>query len=132
MTSSRFPGVYENDSTYTGDVPSIRKVKYLHDFFDRKLDKQDKPNTVYYVNAEGKQEMLPIDKIVQKSVNEILKKDAPADGKQYVRQDHEWEEGISAIVEDYTKGDDGVYDGGGALLGVADLIIDGGTSKAIK
>ena len=100
---NRFPGIYYKEGNVSEtNVPSIRKVDYLYEFFDRKLDKKFEPNTVYVVDAEGNQKMMSIDELVNKSVTEILKLDAPADGKQYTRQDHEWKEKISAEIDDYT------------------------------
>lgn len=106
MTSSRqYPGIYPK-ANVGEEVPGFKKNQYLYDIYSKKLDKSDTPNSVYTVDADGNQRMMSIDELVNKSIIEILKGDAPADGKQYTRQDHEWKEKISAVIDDYSKNED--------------------------
>ena len=104
-SSKKFPGIYPMPSRRLETVPSPRTIPYLKELYDTKLDKQFEPNTVYVVDENGNQKNISIEELMGKGIQEWLKHDAPADGKQYTRQDHEWKEKISAIINDYSKTD---------------------------
>ena len=104
-SSKKFPGIYPMPSRRLETVPSPRTIPYLKELYDTKLDKQFEPNTVYVVDENGNQKNISIEELMGKGIQEWLKHDAHADGKQYTRQDHEWKEKISAIINDYSKTD---------------------------
>ena len=107
-SSKKFPGIYPMPSRRLETVPSPRTIPYLKELYDTKLDKQYEPNTVYVVDENGTQKNISIEELMGKGIEEWLKHDTPADGKQYTRQDHEWKEKISAIINKLICGDAGI------------------------
>lgn len=90
-----FPGIYSNETNVVYKKPGFKISDYFKQLYDQKLDKKDTPNTVYAVDDKGRQVMVDINDVinVEDKIIEILnQKDAPADDKQYARENKNWEE----------------------------------------
>ena len=86
--AKRFPGVYPPNWKPGMAIPGTRHLSYWDELLGNKLDKQYKPNTLYGVDANGKQIMVDLN---------TLLKDAPKNNKEYARKNGKWDQ-----VDTYT------------------------------
>lgn len=82
-TTNNFPGIYPNGDGIIQRKPGLKLSDYFKSLYEQKLDKQYTPNTVYAVDENGKQVMMEFSEFID---------DAPADNKQYARENKQWEE----------------------------------------
>lgn len=90
-----FPGIYPQGDDIRAKKPGLKTSEYFKMLYDMKVDKKYTPNTVYGVDENGKQVMIDINEVIniENKVLALLEaKDAPADNKQYARENHEWQE----------------------------------------
>lgn len=90
-----FPGTYSDDVLVTNKKANLKMSDYFKALYDQKLDKKTTPNTLYGVDDQGKQVMIDLSEfaVVDEKIEEILdEKDAPANNKQYARQNKKWKE----------------------------------------
>lgn len=93
--NNNFPGIYPQNDLMRSKKPGLRMSEYFKALYDAKLDRNDTPNTVYAVDENGKQVMVDITNVLnleQKVLSLLNAKDAPADDKQYARENKEWGE----------------------------------------
>lgn len=95
--TDNFPGIYPQNDLMRKKKPGLRMSEYFKSLYDGKLDRKDTPNTIYAVDENGRQVMVSlsqfIDIDIDKKIYEILDAhDAPADNKQYARENKKWEE----------------------------------------
>lgn len=90
-----FPGIYPVGDNMMQKKPGLKTSEYLKALYDKKLDRKNTPNTFYAVDENGHQIMVDINQVIniEDKVIQILDaRDAPADNKQYARENKKWEE----------------------------------------
>lgn len=90
-----FPGIYPQNDLMRQKKPGLKTSEYFKALYDGKLDKKTTPNTFYAVDENGHQIMVDINNVIniEDKVIQILDaRDAPADNKQYARENKQWQE----------------------------------------
>lgn len=84
IKTNEFPGIYPQSDGIERRSPALKTSDYFKALYDQKVDKKYTPNTIYGVDKDGKQVMITFE--------DLGIKDAPADNKQYARENKEWQE----------------------------------------
>lgn len=90
-----FPGIYPQNGGLRPKKPGLKMSDYFKALYDKKLDRKNTPNTFYAVDENGHQIMVDINQVInieEKVINILNAKDAPADNKQYARENKQWQE----------------------------------------